>query len=319
MHSRTAGVHFGFALLAVVLSVGSLQAQSVEYVLTVDGALGSFELTALASDGDNAGLATFGVPLVGDFTSILNVSPAAAFVTAGGNAGPAGFNFVRSAEDAPLVTGGHNTTDAAFNLVYGLGQTPGSFEERGWMTANPTSPEWDVPVVLATGTFDPTNVDGIGIDTASVDLIANVFVDTSGAATSAAEVSAMVVGGGGGDNTAPVGDDASLDAMTDRLLSHQFTATDAESDPLTWSDLVFTALNGADPGPNAPTLSAAGLFEWDRGGADLGTYTAMATVSDGDLTGSALLTIDGTTAIPEPASALLIGLAMVGLGFIRRR
>jgi hypothetical protein len=117
---------------------------------------------------------------------------------------------------------------------------------------------------------------------------------------------------GGGQNTAPVGIDDAITVLSGETALHTFLANDAEGDPLTWSNLV---LNTGAPAV-APTLGADGAFSWDTTGSAFGEYSWTASVSDGDLSGSATLRVD---VIPEPTAALLMGLAVAGLAFIRRK
>jgi hypothetical protein len=131
---------------------------------------------------------------------------------------------------------------------------------------------------------------------------------------------AVMVGGGGG-GVAPniveiILNDRELSAG---LISQQLD--DGPADPAaTWSNLV---LNSGTPA-NAPTLSGAGLFEWNPVGSKAGNkgngllyrWTATATNATGADTDFAI----SVRLIPEPATISLFGLALVGLvGVARRR
>ena len=133
-----------------------------------------------------------------------------------------------------------------------------------------------------------------------------------------AVMNGIIGGGGGGENMAPAAADADLGDIANAIITHTFTATDdglPEPASLTWSNLTST---GGSPSV-AATLGADGSFEWHTiGSARPGTYSWEATVSDGELTDVASLTLN--LIVPEPATITLFGLAMVGLvGLGRRR
>lgn len=112
-------------------------------------------------------------------------------------------------------------------------------------------------------------------------------------------------------------EDASYDLRHGEPLdfTHQFTATGGW-EPFMWNDL--TLVNSPGPG-NAASIDSSGLFSWDRRGAAAGEWVWTAQVTDqGFDSSTAWLHI--TVSVPEPGSAVLAGLAALGLvGLLRRR
>ncbi|RMH37327.1 MAG: hypothetical protein D6690_02875 [Nitrospirae bacterium] len=117
-------------------------------------------------------------------------------------------------------------------------------------------------------------------------------------------------------NRAPIVNDFTINALVGDTVTHTFTATDPNNDPLTWS---FVGLLG--PNNLAPTFDpSTQLFSWDTTGSPVGQYVAQVQVSDGQLTDIGLLTINLSQAapppggsLPIPGTALLIGTGVVGL------
>jgi hypothetical protein len=97
-------------------------------------------------------------------------------------------------------------------------------------------------------------------------------------------------------------------------FTHQFTATGGTT-PYAWSDLTLVSSPAGGVIPNAATMGADGMFEWNRRGASAGDYQ-WSVLCTGGGTDTGFLTIH----VPEPSSIALFGLAIVGLvGFVRRR
>jgi hypothetical protein len=130
-------------------------------------------------------------------------------------------------------------------------------------------------------------------------------------------------------NTAPTVNDAvinNVNASIPGSVQHQFTASDTQTPagPFTWDQLSFLgytpAYGGAGPGPNNnPTLSGSGLFDWNTVGSPRGIYEWQVRATDpGGLSDTGKVTIH-VVEVPEPASAVLCGLAIGLIGLIRRR
>src|SRR5262245_34308711 len=143
MTRTTFMIRKGFLAASIaVLLASTASAATITYTLDlIGGAPGSFSLYGKCSTGDNAGIAIFGVPLTGHVLTLDNAAPSMQFGQKGAFSGGAGFNQVRSADSAapidnPTIAGGQDFTNAGApnNLVFGIGQTAGSFTSDGWTT-----------------------------------------------------------------------------------------------------------------------------------------------------------------------------------------
>ena len=138
------------ATMAVLCFVGS----AAQAVGTVDFELvdyldGTFELYASASLGDNAGISYYNVDLVGILTA-THQSPKAVDL---GSGNTRGFTVGRGdlAGPGPLFAGQDPSSGTTNSLIYGIGQTAGSFPILPF-PADVGVP-WAAPVLIATGTY----------------------------------------------------------------------------------------------------------------------------------------------------------------------
>ena len=153
---------------------------------------------ASTSSGDNAGLAVYGVPLIGNVATLDNASPQMLFGQKNTFLGGTGFNQVRSADPGgvnPTIAGAQDFTNAAApgNLVYGIGQ-PGSFTAAGWST---TVAGTD-PQSVGCACFDSDGhlcgcADSLAFNTQSLDLAGNVFSSTTSADVPTATIATVTI------------------------------------------------------------------------------------------------------------------------------
>ena len=145
--------------LIAVLSIGSIALASpvVTYTLEIDPS-GSFEVSALVSAGDNAGLAMYGVEFVG-FDTLVNLGPRLKGLDqVDQSTYDVGFNLFRSAGDDPQLGGSQNTITGTI-MAFGIGQSAGDLHDVLGPLGNPTDlagtvqPVYGAEVLLASGTY----------------------------------------------------------------------------------------------------------------------------------------------------------------------
>jgi len=192
-----------FAVAAAALLAGSASAATITYTLNLS-VPGTFTLSAATSAGDNAGLAAFGIPLSGTVLTLDNVAPSLTVGQKGSYTGAVGFTSLRSGDSAsqltnPLITGSQDAVNAAApgNLVYGIGQSAGSFATSGFapLFAGTDPQAWVSPVLLATGTYaGPAS--SLTFNLQSPNLAGNAFTASSGAAAPSATIATQIITGG---------------------------------------------------------------------------------------------------------------------------
>lgn len=168
-----------FVALAFGVCAGAAQAATVTYSL-VQTSASTFDVLASVSQGDNFGLVTFGVPLLGSIT-VDNKSP---YVANAANAtftqfGPVGFSLFRAPESNNPIQGGQDTINPTPFLAYGIGQTAGNLLAGGLQQLGPNAEQvvYGAPVLLGSGSFTGALP---SFDLGNVDLIANVFQNGPG-------------------------------------------------------------------------------------------------------------------------------------------
>ena len=130
---------------------------------------GTYDLYASSSLGDNFGIVYFNIELINILTAV-HQSPVAFSADVGGMVGFDGARADLSGPGALFANQTTNSGNAPANLIYGIGQTAGTFP--GTIFSDVGMP-WLAPVQLCSGTYD-TEGDApeyvLGVDT-----VANVF------------------------------------------------------------------------------------------------------------------------------------------------
>jgi hypothetical protein len=314
------------AALAAISVASAANASTITYSLIPGpGGAGTFALTAATSIGDNFGLVNYSVELQGATTiQHVNVSPRGFDVDSGFSYG---FPFLRSADNAPVVSAAQDFTGAGF-AVYGMGQTAGTLKSLvpasdtfggGRPDANGT---YGAPIVLATGTWvghPPTIVPG-----------ATGFVFTSkgtgGAFGQIDRPTSIVIHSGGCLDCVRIVD-ATIDNVDPNDPGMVMTTLTASPDSLVPGPYYWSFPYGFShyqPAPGASRTGAAvqptidpitGKFSWNTVGSPLGIYTWGVSAENVLGNGLGFVTL---TLVPEPATFALIGLAFSCAVFRRR-
>lgn len=159
---------------------------------------------------------------------------------------------------------------------------------------------------------------GIGKVYGPTDIVSALAWDVDASKSTSTIVTSL---GGVPDTTqlvTPVVSSKSMTINSGDTVKYQFVATDSDGDiaDLRWGMDGFQP-GGADYSATLRNGSSKGLFQWDSAGVAPGTYVAHVTATDLErLIGNGYLTI---TVVPEPSSAMLVSLSLLGLGFRRRR
>lgn len=168
------------ALAAFALLVSQVGAATVTYTLWLnqDGP-GTFNVYAEASAGDNGGIVTYGIPIVGPVTSIDHLSPTATFATSTNGGGGAGFSFLRSADgDAAGLSASQDTITPTPHIIYGFGQSASSFAAQSPSITpqfGTEQPVWGRPLLMAKGTYNRAEGE-LDFGRTSASLLADVFM-----------------------------------------------------------------------------------------------------------------------------------------------
>ncbi len=170
--------------VGLLLCASSAQAASVNYNMLLNP-LGSYQVFATSSAGDNAGIANFAFALNG-VTTVENVSP---FVAVDQNIFlPRGFSELRGS-NASSIGAGQSLTATPAQIVYGFGQTD-SFLTPLNPAVPQAQPDYGVPLLLAQGTWNPaTTAPSFGQAVAVVyNTLGQTGTSTSGVTTSVTAV-----------------------------------------------------------------------------------------------------------------------------------
>lgn len=133
-----------------------------------------------------------------------------------------------------------------------------------------------------------------------------------------------------GANQVPDVADVVINAFVGDTINTVITGTDPNGDDVTLSLVSFNGPGGAVLNsiftPGTPGNPTSGTLMWNSTGFGVGTYIASIFGTDGSLSDQGTITINLTNrptppvgAVPLPASMLLLGSALAGIGLMRRR
>ena len=159
-----------FPCLVWLIGLPAIAQANVVFSLSVNGG-GTFQLTAADNNVSSLGLASYGVPIVGDVLTLDHLSPQALTTSFT----DIGFRLLRSSDGVLTVAGSQNTITAGIPIVTGFGKTAGDLSTVPGFFVALEQQVYSSPLLIATGTWD-TGGTVPSINTASVDFFANVLV-----------------------------------------------------------------------------------------------------------------------------------------------
>jgi len=151
-------------LIAAIAANASAQTATFQLSRTMTSATaGTFTLRLSVSDGDNFGVASYGVKLTGDITFDHRTPDITLADGSAGNDQPAGFTLFRAADQNSttsglLVTASQDTVSLTPYIYYGVGQTAGN--------------------VLTSPTDGPITIDAAGDSSQDADYAASIVIGT---------------------------------------------------------------------------------------------------------------------------------------------
>jgi hypothetical protein len=187
------------------------------------------------------------------------------------------------------------------------------------------SPTGQITIPGAATAAYPENPSNIGADVAfSGEIIAT---RAGGGVAATVQFDWLFDAVAAGANQVPDVADVVINAFVGDTIMTSITGTDPNGDPVTLSLLGFNGPGGAVMNgvftPGAPGNPASGNFMWNSTGFGVGTYIASILGTDGSLSDQGTITINltnrDTTVVPLPASLMLLGSAVAGMGVLRRR
>jgi hypothetical protein len=179
-------------ITALLATASSAQAAAVNFTMVINPG-NTFDIYANATLGDNAGIASYGIPLTGNILSFDHKSPVAAFALQGAQSGPVGFSLLRSADNVitPSILASQDTITPTPFITYGFGQTGGDISLGGArILFSAESPVYNAKLLIGSGTYSGATP---GFNVNSIELFSNVFINKLSAATQAAFVTTQVI------------------------------------------------------------------------------------------------------------------------------
>lgn len=324
-------------------------------VTSTQSGAGKWHLYALDDISGSLGLAGFSVPVGGGTSGHLNRSTNGSFTNYGDadetvveSSGTAGFSdaLVRSgvgANPANPIQG--NQLIGSFQGIPGYGITAGNLNNTPNLSAPSDHRTWGGVTSGQWGNYatDPASINGKnwlflgegsysggGFPSIGSAVAINHYDSSNNGIMHLAPVpsSSIQVLGGCLECFPPIVQDVFVDnvnASNPGLVSRTLNDLNFSFPPATWSNFAFDsyvpAVGASGTGPATPATfnTSSHLFSWNTVGSPLGTYKWFVTASNsyGSDQGSITVRI---TAVPEPASLLLVSLAtFAGCLFSSRR
>lgn len=155
-------------------------------------------------------------------------------------------------------------------------------------TVNPITGLLSIPAANTINYLDnPTANEG-----ADYAFSGNIFArDASGTLIGQVEFDNMFDAVGAPGHT-PVADDASIDGFVNQTITHTFTGSDPDNDPLTWTFIDLVGPGNAEPEIAHTFNPLTQEFSWNTAGSIPGTWIAQVQASDGSRTDIGDLTIN---------------------------
>jgi hypothetical protein len=291
----------------------------------------SWQLYALDDSNTDFGISSYNISMSGT-VAINHRAPVTTINDGNGDPKTAGFNLLRTGTNVNPIQGSQGLPGSTPFQIMGFGQTASDFVTKstaidaGAVVVGPTisgawgnynSPVLSSPTLLigqgypaaaaavAAGKKWVFLAEGLGFYPQITSAVFSVFSNQSG--TSAAATVSTVCLCDADLPPKPMVSSTTINNVNANVPG-SVTYTFSADQPVTWSG--FSFVSGSSTGVPATFNPTTGNFSWNTVGSPIGSYKWSVQASNPYGTATGFVTVNIT--VPEPATLLLVGLALLG-------